>query len=514
MPRIGTGIMKALRVLAVALATIKLLVAVPYLFMAVISLVPNLVIAGSSKRDTLIALSILLGAIGLGYPFSLIRTKKAVSWVIVIFSAIPLCSTMFLLPMGDLDAWATRAVALLLPVLALADYFLSRKLQTVPGRLSFVTRTLTVGCTVLSLAVVIGAALYISSRGRPYQPPSFAFQGDSKDLHQSVVVPILDTPMPKGENVVWCATLQLAWDHLGKDVLHQPPHVQGAEAVASRLNASQLAEDDLPPESYLATAGFAKDGVVEKVKSEMKRRFQKEVQIDTLQPNDVLAYAYLEANAAFTIPFFDKRGPLRFKGPDGQETKVAAFGIEEKHEYAYRALRAQIGVLYALRKTKSEALGEFALDLCRDSSPNQIVIACVPPKATLLETLKDVEKKTQDFAGNSDPAFMKEFGIRDVLLVPNLNWEVRHDFPELEGDGKRFLNAGFEGYYIAKAMQTIRFKLDRSGAELASEAQMPCKPMATHFVCDRPFLIFVKKRGAERPFFVMWVDNAELLCKP
>ena len=109
---------------------------------------------------------------------------------------------------------------------------------------------------------------------------------------------------------------------------------------------------------------------------------------------------------------------------------------------------------------------------------------------------------------------MREFGIRDVLLVPNLNWEVRHHFAELEGSDKRFLNAGFSGYYIAKAMQTIRFKLDRSGAELASEAQMHCKPMATRFVCDRPFLIVVKKRGTERPFFVMWVDNAELLCKP
>ncbi len=43
---------------------------------------------------------------------------------------------------------------------------------------------------------------------------------------------------------------------------------------------------------------------------------------------------------------------------------------------------------------------------------------------------------------------------------------------------------------------------------------MPCKPMAIHFVCDHPFLIVVKKRGAKRPFFVMWVDNAELLCKP
>ena len=107
-----------------------------------------------------------------------------------------------------------------------------------------------------------------------------------------------------------------------------------------------------------------------------------------------------------------------------------------------------------------------------------------------------------------------EFGPNDVLLIPNLNWEVRHHFTELEGRDKLLLNAGFRDYYIAKAMQTIRFKLDRSGAELASEAKHLVCPMATHFVCDRPFLIYVEKRGAERPFFVMWVDNAELLCKP
>jgi hypothetical protein len=31
------------------------------------------------------------------------------------------------------------------------------------------------------------------------------------------------------------------------------------------------------------------------------------------------------------------------------------------------------------------------------------------------------------------------------------------------------------------------------------------------FVLNRPFLIYVQKRGAERPFFVMWVENVELL---
>ena len=108
----------------------------------------------------------------------------------------------------------------------------------------------------------------------------------------------------------------------------------------------------------------------------------------------------------------------------------------------------------------------------------------------------------------------RRFGICGVLLVPNLNWEVRHRFTELEGRDNRFLNLGFTDYYIDRAVQTIRFRLDRSGAELASEVQHFCKPSATHFVCDRPFLIVVKKRAAKRPFFVMWVHNAELLCKP
>ncbi len=316
--------------------------------------------------------------------------------------------------------------------------------------------------------------------------------------------------MPRHKNVVWCGTLQLAWNRLGKDVLHQPPRVRGAEAVVSRLNQAQLKEDDLPPDSYLATAGFAKDGIVEKVKSEMMRRFHKEVEIDPMEPDHILAYAYLETNAAFTIPFFENRGRFRFRDSAGQETRVSSFGITGDHEYAYEKLRKQVDVLYELRsKTNPRELEEFVVDLCRDSSPNQILVACVPPKATLLEILGDIEKKTQP-----DAEYRRKFGIVDVLLVPNLNWEVQHQFAELEGRDKPFLNAGFNGYYIAKAMQTIRFKLDRTGAELASEAETLCKPSPTYFVCDRPFLIVVKKRGAERPFFVMWVDNAELLSKP
>ena len=139
---------------------------------------------------------------------------------------------------------------------------------------------------VASAAIVgfaaLGVAAFVLTRGRSYQPPAMVFEGDSENLRQSVIVPTLDTRMPKGKNVIWCGTIQLAWNRLEKDVLHEPPQIQGAAAVASRLNQAQLREDDLPLGSYLATAGFAKDGVVDKVRSEMKRRFQKEVAIDGL----------------------------------------------------------------------------------------------------------------------------------------------------------------------------------------------------------------------------------------
>jgi hypothetical protein len=38
-------------------------------------------------------------------------------------------------------------------------------------------------------------------------------------------------------------------------------------------------------------------------------------------------------------------------------------------------------------------------------------------------------------------------------------------------------------------------------------------PIPMYYLFDKPFLVYMKKRGAEHPFFVMWVDNAELLDK-
>jgi hypothetical protein len=75
--------------------------------------------------------------------------------------------------------------------------------------------------------------------------------------------------------------------------------------------------------------------------------------------------------------------------------------------------------------------------------------------------------------------------------------------------------------FIADARQAIQFLLSRGGAELRAEARiavaraapaMRSKPL--EIVFDRPFLFLMRKRGAERPFLAVWIDNAEILASP
>ncbi len=51
-----------------------------------------------------------------------------------------------------------------------------------------------------------------------------------------------------------------------------------------------------------------------------------------MDPSDILAYAYLEDSADFTVPFFDGSEALCFRDSSGKTVEVTSFGIEEKYE--------------------------------------------------------------------------------------------------------------------------------------------------------------------------------------
>jgi hypothetical protein len=368
---------------------------------------------------------------------------------------------------------------------------------------------------VAAVATTIGTWYFLktnSGYNRPYASLPLSFDGTSDRLQQTVIVPTLESPIPEGKSAIWCASFQLAWNRLKDDVAKEPLRVDHAQVVADALNNGAQSEDDINPEAVYARAGLVKDGVVERIQSDMVSRFPNVPRpAFGSAPEGAVAYAYLAASAKFDLPFFDNDEPFVFTDAAGRQTSISSFGIRKKDDYAYEQLRKQVQILY-YPKYEEAQIPEFVLDACKSSQPYQIVLARLERKQTLAETLADVEHKI-----SADPKTgslrTDKLLPRDSVLVPNMAWRVAHHFRELEGKDKQFQNPSLRGLYLDAALQTIEFRLDRSGAELASESKVEVKPYDSYFLLNRPFLIFMKKRGGKQPFFVMWVDNGELLQK-
>jgi hypothetical protein len=70
---------------------------------------------------------------------------------------------------------------------------------------------------------------------------------------------------------------------------------------------------------------------------------------------------------------------------------------------------------------------------------------------------------------------------------------------------------------VILAMQSIDFRLDETGAEMRSDAVIGLgwgaddKPPPRRMTVQPPFALIMKRKGAERPYFVAWFANADLL---
>jgi len=145
------------------------------------------------------------------------------------------------------------------------------------------------------------------------------------------------------------------------------------------------------------------------------------------------------------------------------------------------------------------------------------VLARMPASGTLRETVAGAEKAIAKFEDDPDYETLRKLRPIERLTVPDVLYKLTHHFHELEG--RRLGNARVKGQFVALALQKIDFSVSRTGVVLRTLATLAssrsrsdriAKPRYLYF--DRLFLIYVKKRQPDaQPFFVMWVDNAELL---
>jgi hypothetical protein len=184
---------------------------------------------------------------------------------------------------------------------------------------------------------------------------------------------------------------------------------------------------------------------------------------------------------------------------------------------SYMKLREQSRLLFHIGEDLDGTL-EFAVDLCGSSAPSQIVVARIGWEPNLHAAFARVEAeilKTFDYIKTLDAYSAdrwQKLEPGDTLIVPDLDWFVSHRFSEIEG--KQFASGKLKGQKLVLARQDTLFRLNRKGVRLESESTIEAaSAVPTHYFFDRPFLIYIKKRGATFPYFAMWADNAELLSE-
>jgi len=335
-------------------------------------------------------------------------------------------------------------------------------------------------------AAAMGAGLLLAGcgSGEPGSPLM-----DSTALKGTVVLATLDSPVPAGKSAVWCATFGMAWKKLSADVFGRPVRVAGAEGLCERLDREPIGEGDLPAGSWYAAAGWVKDGIGERIRKEMAAAFPAAPAPDLggAEGADAVAvaYAYLEAAMKFDVPFRQNENPLEFEDSSGKSSRVRSFGLGPLDRVAL------------LHSDGDPRPSEFAIDPCRTSAPVQVILARTPWPGSIAGAVAAVEAKIAGHRGDRD------LHHGDVFLVPEVRFDLRHRFREL-----------IDHEQITEALQSVRFRLDRTGVELKSDAKYAVPPATPrHFLFDRPFLVVLKNRGGGRPFFAAWLDDPQLLVK-
>src|SRR5262249_19708062 len=88
------------------------------------------------------------------------------------------------------------------------------------------------------VALAAGVNLLVWKEHRPLPkgadleaPAELSFNGSTDDLKETIFLPTLERPIPKGKSVIWCATMPMGWQELEKTVGKGPLDIEGMEEV-------------------------------------------------------------------------------------------------------------------------------------------------------------------------------------------------------------------------------------------------------------------------------------------
>lgn len=359
-------------------------------------------------------------------------------------------------------------------------------------------------CAILIAASALAAETHDTLAGKP----DLDVLDADRQLPRTRVVPTLESKHEKGANLMYCATLQLAWNEL-VEMLDSPIKLDGDPSAAKSLNKKDFTREMLDKQSYYVFCGMGADAPA-RMRAELQEHFAgaaspKLIPSDNLGLNEFVAYAYLFKNLEFSIPFYPYPSALEF-----DSARVTSFGVPARG----RDRAAQLSNVVVHDHVSDD---DFVFEL-KSKTPDRLIVAKLTPAGSLQKTIEDV-------LGRLNRTKRTTLEYDEMLQVPGFNFELVKQFGELAPRKLYHKNWPVPGE-LKEVAQLIRFKLNERGAILKSEAKKRGSvgessidddgappPPPRLFICDKPFLILMLRPDQKKPYFAMWVENPELMAK-
>ena len=327
---------------------------------------------------------------------------------------------------------------------------------------------------------------------------------------KTIITPVLETKIELDKNIIYCSTMQLAWNKLCNDIIKGTLEIENQSFYVKKLNEFMNEVPKISDDSYVAMAGLGGENIIQKIKEALLAKFNVLPEIDLLNidSNEILAFSYLQKYLAFEKEFNSFGSNMNF-GTD--EIKIKSFGIRYSPEPNDTPLKKQVEILYY--DWSKEVIGDFIIELKTTSLNDKIIISTVKPEATLLKTYEKIQMLVQKYPNENhktNPQIPDEERNRTffiTLAIPKINFNINHIYSDFSNQKIKNTN-----YYLKNIVQNICFNLNEKGAKLKSVTYMECKMGSPLKLNVRgPFIIILKNKTSDFPYFMAYLGNDELL---
>ncbi len=293
-------------------------------------------------------------------------------------------------------------------------------------------------------------------------------------FEQTAFLPTLESDIAVDKNNVYAASLLMAWDEIKKE-LENPLEIISGD-VLKLMNSSKTGQQVLKEDEYSTSVEIIDLTII------AKAYFKKSLPFETPMERDETALLFEDKEvASFGFWGYNNASKINYYNNDN-DFALSLFPKDKEHQIM-------------LMKT----------DLSRYKTMNEAVLSLFDKEKAF------VEKR------NRKNRWRYFFNDEDRVRIPVVLFNIENTYEDIEGST---FNAGTKEYSIQTAYQRTAFLLNEQGAEVESEAWIEAateeaveeeKPKPKKLYFDKDYLILLKRKTSNNPYFALLVSNSELI---